>query len=113
MNTDELARDVMLELLRQRGVRPIHPEDLAKQSYALAEAMMVERSKRDDYTMRITIDRDAFHRMQLDFERFQWLINQGVAWKGCYNKDWAEGEWAYAMLGARDAIDKAMGKAVA
>ena len=45
-----------------------------------------------------------------DAERFRWLINPGVAWRGCYVGSWREGEWAYDHLGARDEIDAAMRK---
>lgn len=43
-----------------------------------------------------------------DAERFQWLINQGVAWNGCYVGVWKEGEWLYAVQNAREQVDKAM-----
>ena len=43
-----------------------------------------------------------------DAERFQWLINRGVAWRGCYKNEWKEGEWLYAIQDARKIIDSAM-----
>lgn len=43
-----------------------------------------------------------------DVIRFQWLIEQGLAWRECYKDGWLEGEWLYGHLGARETIDKAM-----
>ena len=40
-----------------------------------------------------------------DAERFQWLINRGVAWRGCYDGVWRQGEWLYSFQNARDIID--------
>lgn len=45
-----------------------------------------------------------------DAERFQWLINQGVAWRDCYNEIWRRGEWLYAMQDARAQIDAAINR---
>ena len=43
-----------------------------------------------------------------DAERFQWLIRKGVAWRGCYDRDWRPGEWLYEQHAAREIIDDAM-----
>jgi hypothetical protein len=45
-----------------------------------------------------------------DAERFQWLINRGLAWRGCYDKIWQEGEWLYSAQNAREQIDEAIEK---
>ena len=45
-----------------------------------------------------------------DAMRFEWLIQRGVAWRGCYQDDWEEGEWLYAIQDARKEVDEAMKK---
>lgn len=43
-----------------------------------------------------------------DAERFEWLINRGVAWRDCYDNIWKEGEWLYDWQDARKQIDHAI-----
>ena len=44
-----------------------------------------------------------------DAERFQWLLQKGFAWNGCYNGWWRPGEWLYdVMIDARKQVDEAM-----
>jgi len=47
-----------------------------------------------------------------DKERLDWLLKQGLAWRGCYKGDWLEGEWMYGNYtshpNARREIDEAM-----
>lgn len=43
-----------------------------------------------------------------DLIRFEWLIQRGVAWRGCFQGTWKEGEWLYAIQDARKEIDEAM-----
>jgi hypothetical protein len=43
-----------------------------------------------------------------DSERLDWLLKQGIAWRGCYEGDWKEGEWLYEVQDARAQIDEAM-----
>lgn len=40
-----------------------------------------------------------------DADRFRWLINHGLAWRGCYDLYWLEGEWLYHWQDARGIID--------
>lgn len=42
-----------------------------------------------------------------DAGRFRWLMNQGFAWRRCYNSVWKEGEWLYGFQNAREQIDLA------
>ena len=46
--------------------------------------------------------------LEKDAERLQWLLNTGLAWRGCYQGSWMEGEWLYAQQSAREVIDGAM-----
>ena len=47
--------------------------------------------------------------LRKDSERLDWLLERGIAWKGCYtDKDWQEGEWLYGIQDARSQIDAAM-----
>ena len=44
-----------------------------------------------------------------DAERFQWLLQKGFAWNGCYNANWQPGEWLYGGLAnPRLQVDEAM-----
>ena len=43
-----------------------------------------------------------------DAERFQWLLKRGLAWRGCYDAFWREGEWLYAEQNGRHEVDIAM-----
>lgn len=47
-----------------------------------------------------------------DAKRLDWLLKQGVAWRGCYKDDWKEGEWLYEWQNARDSIDEAMASGI-
>lgn len=40
----------------------------------------------------------------------RWLLKKGIAWRGCYNESWQEGEWLYGFLKAREYITKEMKK---
>ena len=44
--------------------------------------------------------------MTADYDRFQWLLKQGVAWRGCYRGGWMEGEWLYSEQNSRQEIDE-------
>jgi hypothetical protein len=46
-------------------------------------------------------------RLEKDSERLAWLLQTGLAWRGCYNEYWIEGEWLYASESAIEIIDKA------
>jgi len=47
--------------------------------------------------------------MTADYDRFQWLLKQGVAWRGCYLGGWMEGEWLYSEHNSRQEIDEFRG----
>lgn len=42
-----------------------------------------------------------------DSKRFNWLLKTGLAWRGCYNVNWIEGEWLYSSQYTIAIIDKA------
>lgn len=47
-----------------------------------------------------------------DAERFRFLLNQGIQWRGCYMDGWQEGEWLYSNApDALQRIDAALRKA--
>ena len=46
-------------------------------------------------------------RLEEDSQRLNWLLNRGLAWRGCYNDCWIEGTWLYASQSALETIDKA------
>ena len=46
-------------------------------------------------------------RLEKDSERLAWLLQTGLAWRGCYNDHWIEGEWLYSSQYAIATIDKA------
>lgn len=46
--------------------------------------------------------------LEADSKRLDWLLRRGVAWRGCYNEWWSEGEWLYEKGKPRDIIDEAM-----
>ena len=46
--------------------------------------------------------------LEADSKRLDWLLKQGVAWRGCYKDDWKEGEWLYDWQNAREFIDEDM-----
>lgn len=43
--------------------------------------------------------------LEKDAERFRWLMNQGFAWRDCYDGYWQPGEWLYYKQEAREVID--------
>ena len=46
-------------------------------------------------------------RLEKDSDRLHWLLKRGLAWRGCYNGHWLEGEWLYSSQDAIETIDKA------
>ena len=46
-------------------------------------------------------------RLEEDSDRLHWLLKRGLAWRGCYNGHWLEGEWLYSSQYAIETIDKA------
>jgi aminoglycoside phosphotransferase len=50
---------------------------------------------------------DRIKRLEKDSERLHWLLKRGLAWRGCYNGHWLEGEWLYSSQYAIATIDKA------
>lgn len=50
---------------------------------------------------------DRIKRLEKDSERLAWLLKTGLAWRGCYNGHWLEGEWLYSSQYAIATIDKA------
>ena len=46
-------------------------------------------------------------RLEEDSDRLHWLLKMGLAWRGCYNGHWLEGEWLYSSQYAIETIDKA------
>jgi hypothetical protein len=49
---------------------------------------------------------DRIKRLEKDSERLAWLLQTGLAWRGCYNDHWIEGEWLYASESAIEIIDE-------
>lgn len=43
-----------------------------------------------------------------DVGRLDWLVERGVAWRGCYDETWLEGEWIYREHDPRQEIDNEM-----
>jgi hypothetical protein len=50
---------------------------------------------------------DRIKRLEKDSERLHWLLKRGLAWRGCYDGHWLEGEWLYSSQYAIATIDKA------
>ena len=50
---------------------------------------------------------DRIKRLEEDSDRLHWLLKRGLAWRGCYNGHWLEGEWLYSSQYAIETIDKA------
>ena len=50
---------------------------------------------------------DRIKRLEKDSERLHWLLKRGLAWRGCYNGHWLEGEWLYSSQYAIATIDTA------
>ena len=50
---------------------------------------------------------DRIKRLEEDSQRLNWLLNRGLAWRGCYNDWWKAGEWLYASQSALETIDEA------
>jgi hypothetical protein len=46
--------------------------------------------------------------LEKDAGRLNFLLSQGVAWRGCYNEFWLIGEWLYREQNGKEAIDTAM-----
>jgi len=42
-----------------------------------------------------------------DAARFRWLMQQGFAWRDCYDSFWKEGEWLYTNANPRQYVDEA------
>lgn len=55
------------------------------------------------------IDRleEESQQLEKDSKRLAWLLEKGLAWRGCYNDYWIEGEWLYSSQYAIAIIDKA------
>jgi hypothetical protein len=51
------------------------------------------------------LEKDS-ERLEKDSERLAWLLQTGLAWRGCYNDHWIEGEWLYASESAIEIIDE-------
>ena len=50
---------------------------------------------------------ERIKRLEEDSDRLHWLLKRGLAWRGCYNGHWLEGEWLYSSQYAIETIDKA------
>lgn len=61
----------------------------------------------DAQSIKIRDQQERIKRLEKDSERLAWLLQTGLAWRGCYNDHWIEGEWLYASESAIEIIDKA------
>lgn len=51
---------------------------------------------------------DRVKRLEKDSKRLAWLLETGLAWRGCYNRYWDEGKWLHATEHTIAIIDKAI-----
>ena len=51
---------------------------------------------------------ERIERLEVDAKRLSWLLDRGLAWRGCYNASWWQGEWIYKNQDAIGCIDAAM-----
>ena len=51
--------------------------------------------------------KERIKRLEKDSDRLHWLLKRGLAWRGCYDGHWLEGEWLYSSQYAIATIDKA------
>lgn len=78
-----------------------------------AQMAAMEHGTGDVYRVGCDIERELnaaqqrIKRLEKDSERLAWLLKRGLAWRGCYNGHWLEGEWLYSSQYAIATIDKA------
>ena len=97
----------MIHTPDDRKLKDTHPQTIVRELNRLNDEI---EEKRKDIVYLATEKaklEERIKRLEEDSQRLNWLLNRGLAWRGCYNDWWKAGEWLYASQSALETIDEA------
>lgn len=93
---EQIAREAAEKEIAEREayVAGCYQDEIKPRGHYVLEALILA-------TEQLRQENEALRR---DKEIVDFLLRQGVAWRGCYEGTWAEGEWLYDFQDGRNTI---------
>lgn len=110
---DEIRGVLLTQLFRvvDDALELLGESKLADEAADLLDKILGAPSNQEDEEAACADDWLPIKDAPKDAARFRWLLSQGLAWQGCYDEVWQDGEWLYECQDAREVIDEAIAEA--
>jgi predicted RNase H-like nuclease (RuvC/YqgF family) len=102
-DTNKMVSDTPRTHLQDRLLSMVHAFHDDQRKYAVR----LLANDVADLEHKLNAAQKRIKRLEKDSERLHWLLKRGLAWRGCYDGHWLEGEWLYSSQYAIATIDKA------